>query len=132
MGSGSSIAKVGMISGILDSGSTLLGMGANRQYRAQKEAMKAQQRAQEQANAIQQQALQQQKAAAEQQRKLQERELANQEQINEMKSKYNISNNRNNDMDKNSADLTKGLGGGSLALSKKALGSGDEEFNQWY
>lgn len=132
MGSGSSIAKVGMASGILDLGSTLLGMGVNRQYRAQKEAMKAQQQAQLQANLIQQQALQQQKAAAEEQRKLQERELANQEQTNEMKSKYNISNNRSNNIDKNSADLTKGLGGGALPLSKKALGSEDEDFNQWY
>lgn len=107
-------------------------MGAYRQYRAQKKAMNAQQQAQVQANAIQQQALQQQKAAAEQQRKLQERELANQEQTNEMKSKYNISNNRSNDIDKNSADLTKGLGGGSLPITKKTLGSEDEDFNQWY
>lgn len=121
-----------MGSGLVNAVTDVATLGATRQHRAQKEAMKAQQRAQEQANAIQQQALQQQKAAAEQQRKMQERELANQEQTNEMKSKYNISNNRTANIDKNSADLTKGLGGGSLPLSKKALGSGDEGFNQWY
>lgn len=121
-----------MGSGLLNLAADISTMGASRQYRAQKDAMKAQQQAQLQANLIQQQALQQQKAAAEEQRKLQERELANQEQTNEMKSKYNISNNRNNNIDKNSADLTKGLGGGALPLSKKALGSEDEDFNQWY
>lgn len=131
MGSGNLMNGLAL-AGVIDGGTHLLTSGVFRQYKAQKEAMKAQQQAQLQANFIQQQALQQQKAAAEEQRKLQERELANQEQTNEMKSKYNISNNRNNNIDKNSADLTKGLGGGALPLSKKALGSEDEDFNQWY
>ena len=121
-----------MGSGLVKSIGNLATFGALNQYSAQKEAMKAQQQSQLMANMIQQQALEQQKASAEQQRLLQERELVNQAQTNEMNTKYTVSNNRQNEMDKNSADLTKGLGGGALPVTKKTLSTEDEEFNQWY